>query len=1364
MPMLMTKSNSTGLSEAKRALLARRLKGAGAALEESDRIQPRSGGSRIRISVDQYRIWLHHFIQPDLPTYNEPVSIFHAGPLDPAILKASLEAYVARHEAWRTSFQVHDGEVLQQVHPTLDVPMQFADLSALPEADREAEDNRLATVQAVKPFDLTEVPLLRVLHTRMSSEQDRVHLVVHHIVFDGSAIRDSLVPELAAIYAALAEGRKHDLPPREVQYADYAQWREAQLSSPSMQRSMAYWREELADDLPVIRLPFDRPRPSVVSQRGSMVSFTVPGELTGKLRDVGKLHGVSLYTTLLASLQVLLCRYSGHPDVVIGTGANGRRQPELQGMMGYILDTFPVRNHCSLEQPFSAFLNDVRLSLMKSLSAAEVPFDQIVQTAGIKRDPSYHPIFQTFFSFLPRETNAPVGWELQPKMVDTGTAKFDLYIEAEERELDTAACILYNTDIFDTATIDRMIGHWLTMLDAICVSPDTPLGELSLLTDAERALMLVTWNETSAELPATTMHDLFLAQVRRTPDAIAAVFEREALTYAQLNDRAERFAVLLRDAGAEPGTLIAICIDRSLNLLAGLLGILKTGAAYLPLDPGTPMSRIQLFFEDAEPVVLLTQAALVDQLSSGNAKVMTVEQMVLDAAALPAGSSVAEGAAGADSTAYIIHTSGSTGRPKAVELPHGAVVNLLLSMQREPGLVAADVLVAVTTISFDIAVLELFLPIAVGARVVIAPRTTALDPFELSDLMDECGCTAIQATPATWRGLMAIDWPGRPGMKVMCGGEALTRDLAEKLMSRKLVLWNMYGPTETTIWSTVRRVRNRQGTVPIGRPIANTTTYVLDAKQQPVPIGVAGELYIGGAGLAKGYRGQPKLTAEKFVTPEVAGGARIYRTGDYAVYRADGSIECQGRADNQVKVRGYRIELEEVELHLSAHPQIASAAACVWKDDAVGNRLAGYYVAKGGPGNDAAPDAREVRRFLQGRLPEYMIPTDLVALQVMPLTPNGKTDRKALTAPGDRPATRNEPADALTEDEQRLAAIWSDVLGVPSIGKYDNFFELGGHSLLLVVLFSRINKEFSLSLPITTIFDAQTLTSLTGVLQQKVRISSLVPVQTAGARLPLFMAHSYLLYYGLSSGLGEQQPFYGLRELETDGHLSIEERALRYVSDMRRVQPHGPYRIAGWCAAGPLAVEIARMLIQQGEKIGTVLLFDAWLPEYLAEMQKIERGRAYTRVARSKWKTFREKSKGLSLPSAFSYMWRTLRRAVMQKRDDFYIAHWTAVNQFSRRFHIPLPQFMHNTTYQTFAAMREFQPEMLPLHITLVRASESMHIAGANATCGWERVASEGVDVLWAPGDHQTMFRGAYLDVTSKLTQGALDARTPPPQ
>ena len=1341
-----------GMSEAKRALLAQRLKGVSISKQEAGQIKPCSSDGPTPISVDQYRIWLHTSMHPDLPIYNEPIAITYRGDLDVSILTASLNYFLGRHDAWRTTFVMQHGEVVQVVQPEVTVKLELFDLSNLPESERETKAKSLATEQATRPIALDEAPLFRALVVRGAVDEYRLYMVLHHIVFDGLSIQETFIPELAAIYAALAAGVEPSLPPRTLRYCDYAVWRQEQVAAPAMDRHVEYWQAQLAGDLAVLRLPTDRARPASISQRGDIETFAISGELTKSLRELSQAHGVTLYMTLLAVFKVLLFRYSEQEDVIVGGGADGRRRPELRGMIGYILDTFAVRTHPSAQFKFSDFLQEVKQSVLEALSAAEVPFDRVVQAAGVKRDLSHHPIFQTFFSFLASTDNLPPGWELKPKDVNGGATKFDIYVEVEELPTHTAACFIYSTDLFNRDTIQRMFGHWNTLLEGVCQNPQSSLADLPLLTAEEQEMMLVHWNDQATPIPATTMHGLVEEQARRTPNDVAVKFEKLTWTYAELDRHAEMLASHLRLAGAGPKTLVAMCIDRSEMLIAGLLAILKTGAAYLPLDPATPHARIALCLEDAEPAVVLTQRSVANALPEVGARVLLLEDVIGTPAVENANSETASHPVSPEDTAYIIHTSGSTGRPKAVELSHGSVVNLLLSMQREPGYTASDTLVAVTTVSFDIAVLELFLPIIAGGCVVIASRSVTQDPYKLASLIERTGCTVMQATPATWRALMAIDWQGHPGMKVLCGGEALTRDLADKLLARNLELWNVYGPTETTIWSTVQRVRTATGPVPVGRPIANTTTYILDSNQKPVPIGVAGELYIGGIGLAKGYRGQPALTAQKFVVPDITDGARVYRTGDYAIYRADGTIECQGRADNQVKIRGHRIELEEVELHLNAHPQIASAAARIWEDPLGGNRMSAYLVSK----NGSPPGVSQIRDFLKDRLPEYMIPSDFTVLEAMPLTSNGKMDRKALPFPGDPTASREISSLRLTAEEQRLAKIWQDVLGLKSVGRDDSFFDLGGHSLLLVVLFARINKEFDSSLPITTIFDAQTLSALARVLKEKVRISSLVPVQTAGSKPPLFMAHSYLLYRGLSSALGNEQPFYGLREVEQDGDLSIEERALQYVADMRRIQQRGPYRIAGWCAAGPLAVEIARQLILAGEEVAMLLLFDSWLPGYAESLAKIERGKSYSRILSAKIARHKTKISGLSIAGRINYLGQAARRLIKRTRDEFYIRHWTKMNHLSKRLNFPLPQFMHNTTIQTFAAMREFRAESIPVRVTLIRAIDSLQFEGGSLTCGWDTVAESGVEVLWAPGDHETMFLGNNLQITAKLVSQSL--------
>jgi amino acid adenylation domain-containing protein len=989
MPIEAKTLETEALSDAKRRLLAQRMKGAASHALQAERIQPRPAGSRTVLGPDQYNIWLDATLHPEEPAYNEIVTIFYAGELDAVRLEHAFNLFLARHEGWRTSYQLDQGEVLQVIHPEVRIkPLILVDLAHLPFAKAQAESNRLATVQAQAFLPLDAPPLLRATLVRLAPNDCRLHLTLSHLIFDGYSIRRTFLVELATLYAALEAGTEPNLLPVQLHYADYTHWRTQNLDSPHIQSQIDFWRRKLSGELPLLRLPSDRPRPAAITHRGSIERFTLSRELTEALRQLGKPYRASFYMTLLASFKALLFRYSGQNDIVIGSVADGRRSPELESMMGYMIDVFAVRSQPEASLPFSAYLTQVRQTLLESIGAAEVPFQRVVEAVGAKRDLSHAPIFQTLFVLEPPQE--PYGkWSVSATEITLGASKYDLYVEADEHATHTGVSIDYSTDLFDAPTIRRMMGHWQTLLTAIVANPDTPLGDLPILTPKERETLLVRWNETSTPIPANTLHGLVQAQASRTPDAPALRFEAETLTYAQLEAEANLLAAHLQRAGAAPDTLAAVFLDRSHHLPAALLAVLKTGAAYMPLDPGTPAARIALCLEDGTPPVILTQRARLADLPASSATVLILEDLL----ASPIPPAFQPIAVDPQDLAYVIHTSGSTGRPKGVELRHAGVVNFLLSMQREPGFTAADTLVAVTTISFDIAVLELFLPLITGGTVVLASRETALDPRTLATLLVESRATVLQATPATWSALIGINWPGLPGLKALCGGEALKRSLADRLLALKLDLWNVYGPTETTIWSTLAHIGHQPGAIDVGRPIDNTTAYILDPQQNAVPINVPGELYLGGIGVARGYRNKPDLTAEKFVSPPIATGARLYRTGDYALYRENGAIEIQGRSDNQVKIRGYRIELEDVEVNLTQHPRVASAAARAWPDPEGGHRLCAYLTGVDGP----PPDAVELRHYLRGRVADYMIPSDIVALPALPLTSNGKIDRKQLS-------------------------------------------------------------------------------------------------------------------------------------------------------------------------------------------------------------------------------------------------------------------------------------------------------------------------------------------------------------------------------
>ncbi len=1199
------------LSEAKRRLLRERMSGRRPTSVDVDQVKPRPHGAPIPISAEQHRIWLHASTSPEMPLYNEAITIHRRGSFDREVLNATFREILRRHEAWRTSFALVEEELVQIVHPTPEVDLPLTDLSALPEEEREAEALRLATADALLALPLDAAPLFRARVVRLAPDYHRIYLTLHHIIFDGVSIYRILMPELATIYAAFAAGQPVPYAEPTLQYGDYAIWRQRHSASPSVQRHLDYWKQQLSGDLPVLNLPADHARPAQISHRGSMVCFQLSTELIAALRSVSRAHGVTLYMTLLAAFKTLLFRYSGQQDIIVGGATDARMRPELEPLMGYFLNTFAMRTRPSAEKPFAEFLVEVRDAVLGALTAADVPFDQVVHAVQHRRDTRYHPIFQVFFSIEPPVEPFMEGWDLTQMDVTIGSAKFDLYLELDERPEHMAARLMYNADLFEAATMRRMAEHWTVLLEAVCHAPERSLGTLPLLTAGELDAIAGPggWNDTARAFPQGTLHRLIEAQARQTPDAIAAVFGEQQWTYAELMARVNALALAVEATGAGRGSIVALLLPRSLDLLAGMLAILRTGAAYLPLDPETPTARVALCLEDAKPIAVLTDTSLRTALPPSPAHVLFVDQ--LGSAAQPFSPSP-EQEPNADDIAYVIHTSGSTGRPKAVEISHASVINLLSSMQKQPGFSSRDTLLAVTTVSFDIAALELFLPLLAGGRLVIAGRETAQDPTLLSAAIESSGCTVMQATPATWRALLASGWTAANRsvpLRVLCGGEPLPRDLAERLLAASVELWNMYGPTETTIWSTVHRVEHASGPVPIGKPIGNTTAYILDPRRQLLPVGVPGDLYLGGVGLARGYRGLPELTRERFIYPEATGGVRLYNTGDLAVRREDGTIECLGRTDNQVKVRGFRIELEGVEAAVSRHPAVEAAAARVWPDPAGGMRLSVYVVGRDGP----PPDHAALRKFLQRELPDFMIPSDVVALAALPLTPNGKTDRAALPSPTFSEVTRvsGEPS---TEIERRLAALWAELLRLEAVGIHDNFFDLGGHSLLVATLQQRIATAFGCRLSMASLFHAPTVQQQAAMLDAALADTApppgLLPLQPHGKGPALFWLHPPPAIQNLAAAMGTDRRVFGLALTENDiqamaGQPEITSIAARHVQTILKTQPQGPFYLGGYCTGGIVAFETAAQLRASGHEVALVVLLDAQNPVFYKRVNSL---------------------------------------------------------------------------------------------------------------------------------------------------------------
>jgi amino acid adenylation domain-containing protein len=1171
------------LSASKRALLEKMMRGGGVAVAKPQQIEKRTPDAEIPLSADQRQVWLHAIMAPDVPLYNESITIHRFGSFDRGAMERSVNEILRRHEAWRTAFVEEGGVLVQRVREHRDIVLPYDDVSHLPEAERDAAALAIGQEDARRAIDLNDAPLFRARIVKLADDNHRLYFTLHHIIFDGVAIYRVIVPELAKLYDAFSRGAPSPLPMPALQYGDYTIWQQEHLKSAPIQKQIDYWRRTLADAPPKLELVGDRTKPARPTHAGSMEVFEIPNDLIENLKLVGQRHGVTLYMTLLAAYHAQLHLYSGDEDIIVGGVTDLRRRPELENVVGYFLNTIALRAKPKGETRFSDFLTEVRDSVLGALAASEAPFDEVVRALDVKRRPGTHPLFNCLFSIEPPVDPFPNGWDLTQMDVVVGGAKFDLYLELDERQNEGMhGRFLYSTELFDPSTVRRMIGHYLTILEGVVADATRPLKDLPLLGERERQQLLVDWNDTATPLSSAMLPEAFRAQVAARPDAIAIRFGDQAVSYAALDARADAIAGTLHAAGLRPGDLVGICLDRSPDMVAALFAVHRIGAAYLPLDPDFPVARLDYIATDAGAAALLTERRLSHVLPKCPLKRILIEDVA------PAGTTRPSVSVQPTDLAYVLYTSGSTGNPKGVEIGHQALINLLTSFRANPGFTSEDSLLAVTTLSFDIAALELFLPLISGGELIVAPKSVTADPRQLNELFVGAKPSVMQATPATWRALIEANWQGSPTLRILCGGEALPRDLAESLVQRSGELWNVYGPTETTIWSTVARVTSGDGPVPIGRPIANTTIHILDRYGNTAPIGVVGELFIGGAGLAHGYRHRADLTAERFV--EIRG-ERLYRTGDLARYRPDGTILCLGRVDNDEKIRGYRVAVEEIEGALAEHPDIAAAAVRSWPDASGERALAAYIVTRG----DTPPSRAELREHLARTLPDYMIPSHFEHLPALPMTPNAKVDRKALPQPGGAGAREIEPPQG--ETEEKLAAIWCDLLRIGQVSRDDSFFELGGHSLLVARLLVRIEQQWGRRIGMAEFFQAPTLEKLAERIEGNViaDLGEWVPLQPLGDELPLLWLDGGPTFMALAEAMGTDRPFLGLPlgpilERTLQPGMTFEQMASEIVTVIRESRPHGPYLIGGWCTNGIMAFEVARQLRAAGEDVPLLAL------------------------------------------------------------------------------------------------------------------------------------------------------------------------------
>ncbi|PMU22634.1 MULTISPECIES: non-ribosomal peptide synthase/polyketide synthase [unclassified Pseudomonas] len=1032
----------------------------------------------LSLSFAQERQWFLWQLDPESAAYHMPTALRLRGPLDIAALQQSFSALVARHESLRTTFVVHGEQVVQQVQEAAPVNLQVQPLAQVPDA---AQLRHLIEDETRRLFDLQQGPLLRTCLLQLGADDHVLIVTLHHIVSDGWSMQ-VMVEELVKGYAAFSRGLSLELPALPIQYSDYAIWQRHWMEAGERERQLQYWTAQLGGEQPVLELPTDVARPAVMSYRGARLELDIDAALACGLKQMAQREGVSLFMILLASYQALLHRYSGQNDIRVGVPTANRNRVETEGLIGFFVNTQVLKSEVDSQGSFSALLQQVKQTALDAQAHQDLPFEQLVEALQPQRNLSHSPLFQVMFN---HQTQGPAGegpaGELKVEGLrwDTHSAQFDLTLETMERPDGLSAALIYATDLFGADTVARMAGHWQNLLQAIIANPAQSIGELPLLDAEQRQAQLDDCVRTSVATPqAGYVHRLFEAQVARSPEAQALVINGQRLSYGQLNTRANQLAVELQRHGVGAGVLVGIAVERSPHMLIGLLAILKAGGAYLPLDPAFPQDRLAYMIEDSGIDLLLTQHSLLSQIPVPD----TVTTLVLDQPG-----NWLDGHAGDDlptrldpeHLAYVIYTSGSTGQPKGVMVRHGALTNFVASMARVPGMTAQDRALSLTTFSFDIFGLEIYVPLMVGACIVLTGQEVAQDPYAVLALIDAEQVNVVQATPSTWRMLLDNEQAHvLQGCTCLCGGEALPQELAVRMLGLGGEVWNLYGPTETTVWSALHRLRPQAAQPWLGGPIDNTSLYIVGADLMPVPYGVAGELLIGGDGLARGYFQRPGLTAERFVPhPFSSTGERLYRTGDLARQRPDGILEYLGRIDHQVKIRGFRIELGEIEARLLEQDAVREAAVLA-QDAPGGQALVAYVVpAAEWQGLDADGQGRlrdSLNARLKANLPDYMVPAHMVLLPRFPLTPNGKLDRRQLPKP-DASQWQKTYVAAQTPVQQAVAAIWAEVLNVPRVGLSDNFFELGGHSLLATQMVSRIRQQLQVQVPLRLLFAHNTL-------------------------------------------------------------------------------------------------------------------------------------------------------------------------------------------------------------------------------------------------------------------------------------------------
>jgi amino acid adenylation domain-containing protein len=1311
------------------------------------------------LSFAQQGLWFLNQLEGPSSTYNIPFALRLEGSLSVPALEQSIQDIVQRHESLRTHFSVVDGTPIQIITPDVTVKLPVVDLQSFDKSQQNAELERLVSENNNHLFDLSKGPLLTTLLVQLSADSHIFLITMHHTISDGWSM-GVFTQELSSLYRAHITGESACLPKLPIQYADFSQWQRRWLQEEVLDTQLSYWKRQLADTPPLLELPTDRPRPAVQSFQGRSSHFYVDSNITQQLRALSQRSGATLFMTLMTAFTILLSRYSNQRDIVIGSPIANRTVAEIETLIGFFVNTLVLRTDLSDNPSFLELLKQVRQTALDAYEHQDVPFEKLVEELNPTRDPSYHPLFQVMFvlqNAVSERVNLP---ELQVTYLklEQVTSKFDLTLVVEEEDQQLSCTWEYNSDLFDPTSIERFTQHFCTLLSGIIANPKHPIATVPLMTETERHQLLIEWNNTQTNYPShLCIHQLFEQQAAQTPHAIAVTFKEAQLTYQELNEQANQLAHLLVELGVETETFVAICVERSLEMIIGLLAILKAGGTYIPLDPAYPAERLAFMLEDTQAPVLLTQKQFAEQFASSTAHIVYLDaqsdtlkqqsQLNLQSTLSPT----------PDHLAYVMYTSGSTGKPKGVSVCHRGVVRLVQNTDYIT-IKSDDVFLQLAPSAFDASTLEIWGALLNGAQLVLFPHAQPT-LAEIGQEITRHQITILWLTAGLFH-LMVDERIEdlRSIRQLLAGGDVLSVPHVQKVVEQLegCTLINGYGPTENTTFTcchAMTHLAQLGPSIPIGRPIANTQVYVLDEHKQPVPIGVPGELYTGGDGLARGYLNRPDLTAEKFVEHPFNPTQRLYRTGDWVRYQPNGTLEFLGRIDQQVKIRGFRIELDEIESVLSQYSAVQQCIVIVREDEPGDKRLVAYIVMDGQPSASTV----QLRQFLQQTLPNHMIPSAFMQLETLPLTPNGKVDRRALPKPEISTAQVETVYVApSTPQEQDMADIWAKALNVERVGIYDNFFDLGGHSLLAVRVFAEIEKKWDAKFPLSVLFKNPSIHALIQILQNKETVtekSSLVALQPKGSKPPIFGLHaigtSVQFYRNLSNYLGSDQPFYGIQSqflAQSNPNLTLEDMAAFYIKDIQTIQPEGPYLLAGYSYGGSVVYEIAQQLEKMGQKVSLLAIIDFAAPG------------AYKRLTVQQqlfqhWKN--------SLTHGTTYVKEKVSRQLKFRLDRLRAL-------FKRRMKDKKPEINSRAYFESrlrqiealhLKTLTDYQFKEYSGKITFFRSDTPPDNVGDvwEPDRGWTKFAKGGLEIYDVPGKHFNIFAEPYVQVLAKQFKHCLD-------